>query len=153
MIQIKPLDNKELILSTLRNKHIYKHLTDDSCPQNPDSFCIVSDLLLYLGVYQDDEYMGLFVIHRHNYILYEVHTCLLPVAWGSSVDYAKSCISWMFQNTDCKRLITNVPDGNTLAIRLAQKSGMDIFGYNPSSFLKNGQLIGQTILGVSKCQH
>ncbi len=153
-MRIEPLTDKNIILETIRNKKIYKNLIDDSCPKNPDDFNVINDLFLYLGVYDHDgEYLGLFLLHRHNLILFEIHTALLPNAWGRSLDCAKSVISWVFSNTDCKRLVTSVPDGNTLAFRLAKSAGMDVYGYNPKSFMLEGELLGQTLLGVSKCQH
>jgi hypothetical protein len=45
-----------------------------------------------------------------------------------------------------------VPANNRLALSFAKSCGMTEYGLNPQSFLKDGQLYDQVLLGVSKCQ-
>lgn len=149
MMLAKVLTDPDLIKVTITNPKIFPYVTDDgSCAKedyepNLESF-------IYVGIYAE-EYLGLFVLHQHNHILYEVHTCLLPDAWGEkAIAAAKLLIKWVFENTNCKRLITNVPDNNPLAKRLAKQAGLKQFGINPDSFIKNGVLFDQIMLGVSK---
>lgn len=149
MIIARQISNLELIKATITYPKIYKHVIDDFSPK---SECFTPDeKMLYVGIFDDDDYQGLFGFTRCNGITYEVHTCLLPKAHGAkAVECTKACSAWMFENTECKRIITNVPEYNTLAKRLAENSGMEVFGYNPKSYMKNGRFYGQYMLGMSK---
>ena len=147
----KPLADEALISSTIRHPRIWPSVSDDGCPPPEEFTPQFSESVIYLGMFDADEFHGFFMLHRHNAICWEVHTCLLPSAWGRlSTFFAAECIDWIFSETDCRRLITNVPVGNVLAKRLAMSVGMTEFGLNPRSFLKNGEAIDQIMLGISK---
>jgi RimJ/RimL family protein N-acetyltransferase len=148
----KPITDPRLIAETITHPKIYPHVSDDGSPKPEDYEPAIAPALLYLGMYQDDgAYLGLFAIHPHNSRCYEVHTCLLPEAWGKfTVECARLCIAYVFANTPCLRLITNVPSFNAHAKRLALRAGMSPFGVNAKSFLKDGVLYDQLMLGISK---
>lgn len=143
------LTDVDMIASTLAHPKVYPSISDDYSLPPQELNQAISESIIYLGAYSD-QYLGLFMIHQHNGILYEGHTCLLPVAWGRATECAKACIAWIFENTACRRLITTVPDGNALALRLALRSGMTQYGHNPESIQKGGRLIGQSLLGITK---
>jgi RimJ/RimL family protein N-acetyltransferase len=101
-----------------------------------------------------DEGLGMYLIHPHNCVTYEIHTCLLPTAWGDKAKQAaKLVLNWIFQNTPCMKVITHVPETNALALRYAKRAGMVVEGNNRKSFLKNGQLLDQIQLGITKEEH
>lgn len=149
-IVAKPISDADLIIRSITHPRVWPSISDDSSPDREDFVPVISDGIIYLGMYAADEYCGLFMLHPHNSICWEVHTCLLPNAWGRASIFTAECLEWIFENTQCQRLITNIPDGNPLAKRLALASGMQSFGINPKSFLKNGILLNQTMLGISK---
>ena len=105
---------------------------------------------MWVMVSEGDTSLGVFMLNPLNCICYEVHTALLPEAWGRSVEITKDGVLWLFENTPCRRVITNVPEYNRKALLLAKKTGMVQFGINPKSFLKNGVLYDQIMLGLSK---
>lgn len=140
----------DLIRPAVTHERVYGRTTDDLSPAadafQPPEYC------QYVAVYQSDEFCGIFVLSPHNGILTEVHTALLPTAWGDSADIGRAFIQWLFSNTPTRRLITAVPEYNRLALRMAKSTGMAEYGVNPASFLKNGKLHDQIMLGVSKEQ-
>lgn len=150
VVTTQPIKDLELIRSTITNPRIWASVSDDAISSAEEFMPIISDSVIYLGMFVDDQFHGLFMLHAHNAVCWEVHTCLLPSAWGSASIFAHECIEWIFNTTACQRLITNIPEGNALAKRLALSVGMQIFGINQKSFLKNGILIDQTMLGISK---
>lgn len=149
-IVARPIHDIELITEAMRNPRVWPSISDDSSPA-PELFqpCLDGHVV-YLGMFVHDRFHGLFMLHPHNHICWEVHTCLLPIAWGRATRFASECVDWVFSHTPCLRLITNIPKGNPLARRLALSVGMREFGINPSSFLKNGIAIDQFMLGISK---
>ena len=150
MYQFKRLDDYEIIRETITNPRIYRWLTDDTSPEREQFKPIESDLIWYIGAYRDGKYLGLWMFVPQNGICWEVHTCLLPQAWGESAMAAKELANWIWVNTPCQRIITNVPTYNKLARILAVNTGFKQFGINEKSFLKNGTLHDQLVLGLSK---
>lgn len=151
MVTISRCYDVALIKSTITHPKLYQHLSDDGCPDAQDFTVQLADSLFYMVAHDGDKYLGLFLLHPHNFICYEVHTCLLPEAWGEmAIECGKAIVRWMFENTPCQRVITNVPKYNRLALRLARNVGMSEFGVNTKSFLKNGSLHDQVMLGISK---
>jgi RimJ/RimL family protein N-acetyltransferase len=149
-ILIERLLDLRLINETLRHPRIYAHISDDFCPA-PAEFEAVLEPFVYVGCFRGTEYLGLFMLHPHSVVLWEVHTCLLPSAWGdTALDCTAACAAWIWSHTSCERLITAVPQGNELAARLAERSGMALYGTNPRSFKRGGVLVDQRLYGLSK---
>lgn len=141
-----------LIRTTFTHPKVYRHISDDGTVDAEDFTPHLSDSMFYLAA-QEAQFMGLFLYHPHNAVCYEVHTCLLPIAWGDkAIECARASLVWMFENTPCQRVITNVPTYNRLAARLAKEVGMKQFGLNEMSFLKNGILHDQLMFGLNKEQ-
>lgn len=150
-VRIEPIHDEALIGATLRHPRIFPHIRDDGCPTAASLQIVLSDSLRYLGVFDGDRFLGLFLAHPHNLALFEVHTCLLPEAWGpTAVEAAKACAAWLYESTPCRRIVTCVPEGNVLALRLARQAGMTEYGRNPRSLLRDGVLLDQILLGMNK---
>lgn len=150
-IRIESIHDERLIASAMRHPRIYPHITDDGCPSAVDFKFGLSESLLYLGVFEGEQFHGLFCAHPHNMVLFEVHTCLLPSIWGErAIGSAKACAAWLYANTQCRRIITSVPSDNVLALRLARNAGMRQYGVNPKSILRDGKLLDLIMLGMGK---
>ena len=142
----------ELIRSIITNRWVYRHVSDDGSPNANDFKPFIDDSIIYLAVPGvDSEAAGIFMLHQHNLVCFEVHTCMTPKAWGLIArEAAQEVIEWMFNNTTCERIITNVPSLNKVASRFAIDCGMVKFGVNEKSFLKDGVLFDQIMYGISK---
>ena len=126
---------------------VWPHVSDDNCSIqdfNP------SNSMTYLLVEDEGERMGFFGLSAINTICYEIHTTMLPKAWGKTLKYTKEVLDWIFANTVCLKVVTFVPETNKKALNLALKTGLKIEGFIEKSFLKNGSLIGQHVLGINK---
>ena len=147
-ITICRIEDSGLIKSAMNHPRVYPHIIDDGCIGIEID---VNPALLYLGAFDGDEFLGLFLVNRHNFVCFEVHTCLLPASWGDRAHHAaRALIAWVFEKTECKRLITNVPQSNALALKFAESAGMVQFGINEGSFQRNGAIESQILLGISK---
>jgi RimJ/RimL family protein N-acetyltransferase len=119
---------------------------------NPDIFFAQkhSDVWLKVGEY------GVFIGHPINGESLDVHVALLPEAKGKAAEVSKDAIKWMFSNSQYLHMNASIPEYNKLAIRLAEKVGMEFIGINKSSFMKDGKLHDQYLFGIKKedvCQH
>ena len=62
---------------------------------------------------------------------------------------AQALPDWIFTHTPCRRIVTNIPTTNRLALHFALRAGMRLYGSNSASYLKNGELLDQICLGLS----
>lgn len=151
MIRIERTTDYELIRSVMTSPAVYPHITDDYSPAAEEYCPPVHDLLVYVAVWEDEELLGLWLFVPQNGICWEVHTCLLPCARGHRARRAaKHVMAWIWRNTPCRRIVTNVPETNRLAYHFALNVGMEFYGCNEKSFLKDGKLVDQMCLGMSR---
>lgn len=141
----------DLVRKIVTHPKIWPHVSDDFSGKPEDFNPIQHEAAFYLLVKEEREVLGVFALYPKNRICWEVHTCLLPTSWGQRAKQAaRDAMQWVFRNTECLRLITDVPEYNTLALRFAHMAGMTQFGVNPKSYMKNGILHDVTMLGISK---
>ena len=156
MIRFERSVDYELIRKIITHLSVYKHLTDDLSPAAEDYEPIQHDSMWYVIVrdtldQEHSELLGLWMFHPVNGICWEVHTALLPNAWGPrGRKAARLMAQWIWDHTPCRRIVTNVPENNRLALAFALAAGMQVYGENRASFLKDGKLIDLICLGISK---
>ena len=144
----------ELVRQIVTNPAIYDHITDDGSPSADKFEPIKSEAVWYVLVKDNTEVLGCFTFIPQNLVCYEVHTCLLPNAWGDRAHHASLQVrEWMFSHSNAQRIVTNVPENNRLALRFAKTAGLQQYGVNPKSYMKHGHLYDQVLLGVSKPCH
>ena len=153
MIIYEPTEDTAFINKCVTCPTVWRVSIDDGLINViPSVFFVPTDGKLWLRA---GDY-GLFMGEPRNSITYEVHTMLLPHARGKAADIARGAIRWIFDNTECRRIITSVPKYNRLAERLAIKCNMELIGTNRNSFLKDGILHDQLLFGISEehvCQY
>lgn len=150
-VRIQPIEDARLIEATITHPRVWAWVHEDNQPDPTKFRAVVAAPFLYLGVWRGMAFLGLFMVHQVSAIMAEVHTCLLPAAWGqTAIESTRAAMAWVWRNTGLQRLITSVPEDNPLALRLALRSGMTAWGCNPSSFLKGDRLLSQTMLGISR---
>ena len=151
MIHFERSTDYALIRGILTHKSVFPHLCDDFSPAAVDYRPIESDAIWYLVAWDGNALLGLWMLVPQNGICWEIHTALLPHAWGDRAHRAAIAVQdWIWQNTPCRRIVTNVPTDNRVAYRFAIAAGMEVYGTNEASFLKNGRLQDQICLGISR---
>jgi RimJ/RimL family protein N-acetyltransferase len=158
VIQFERSTDYELCKRILTHPRIYDHISDDFSPDPADYEPIDHPSVWYVIVRDtpdtdnaDAELLGLWMLQPLNGVCWEIHTALLPNAWGErGRRAAKHMAQWVWEHTTCRRLVTNVPENNRLALAFAEAAGMKVYGRNTRSFLKGGKLLDQILLGLSK---
>lgn len=152
-MRIERTKDRDFVNSVIRHPKIYPHVSQDFSPA-PEKFdcapMIAAEGILFLAPVFDSGPGGVFMVHPHTHIVHEVHTCILPEYWGRSAEAGAGLIRWVFEHTPCLKLITHVPVNNRLAYKLARTVGMVDEGRLTRSYLKNGVLLDQIILAISK---
>lgn len=150
-MQFERTTDSLLIKAVFTHPRVWPHITDDFSPA-PELFEPIIDMnVWYVKALDEKELLGIWMLHPHNFICWEIHTCLLPNAWGPrGLQAARELAPWVWENTPCRRLITNVPSYNKLALRFAKEAGMKQIGINEKAFQKKGQLHDLIMLGLSE---
>jgi RimJ/RimL family protein N-acetyltransferase len=151
MLSFERTHDMDLVKRIMSHRKVYPHVSDDGCPAREEFVPIAHPAIWYVSVLDDGGVIGLFVFSPQNTVCWEVHTCLLPTAWGGrATEAARGVIEWIWANTPCRRIVTTVPANNRLALHLAERAGLEQFGVNAESWLKKGKLHGQILLGISR---
>lgn len=124
--------------------HIHEDGTDAPDPQDHEA-------LYWMQATTDGQQLvGVFLVHAVSSVCYEMHTCILPECRGAvAANAAQALLTWAFTETECRKMITRVPAYNTAALRFALAGGMTQEGINRASFMRNGALIDQIMLGIT----
>ncbi|MGB1214613.1 MAG: GNAT family N-acetyltransferase [Pikeienuella sp.] len=149
VVIVHPTNDFDMIRRFMTHPRVWPHISDDGCPDSAQ-FEPLREGVLYLAVRNEPNILGIFLYHPHNSIMAEVHTCMNPMHWGSSVEAGRATLGWVFDNTNWQKIITHVAETNRLALKLARDVGMTVEGNNRASFLKDGVLLDQYLLGITK---
>lgn len=149
MINVTRTYDKELVRKICTHPDIYKNISDDGSP-NPEDFDPIDPIIAIYALLDDGEMIGgVFILLQTNAVCYDLHTCILPHWWGGkSFEAARCFLDWVPKETQCKKLITWVPEFNRIALKFALKAGFKKEGLNEKSYLKDGVLYDQTLLGL-----
>lgn len=137
-----------LVASIMSDPAIWPHVHEDG---TPDDWAPVDHDGFHWMLVSDGEPLGVFLVHAVNSSCNQMHTCLLPRSWGvQAKEAAQLLLAWAFEDTECRKMITAVPAYNRAALRFAKAGGMVQEGVNRQSFLRNGVMLDQIMLGITK---
>ncbi len=141
----------ELVRSIITDPSIWPNVSDDNSGDPKDFWPTDHEAICYILARDEEKLIGMWSFVPHNSVCWEVHTYLLPNhGFTQGRKAAKELAAWIFANTKCQRIFTNVPEFNRAARIFAKAAGMKEFGNNPNSFIRNGTLWNQTLLGLSR---
>lgn len=140
----------ELVRAIMTIPDLYRRAADDLAGSPEDYTPPDHPSVWYILAHEGEELLGLWILMPENAICWDLHTRLLPSAYGPLSRLAMEALfGWIWKNTPCQRIVTKVPVFNRLAMALGKDVGMVEYGRNPQSFLKAGLLHEQVLLGVS----
>lgn len=147
-MKIERTHDMNLVRRICMDPSIWPHIHEDGTgeewePQDVEDF--------HWMLVSDSEPLGVFFVHPRGAACMEMHTCLLPAAWGEkAANAAQMLLGWAFHKGNCRKMITLVPSYNRAALRFAKAGGMQQEGINRASYLHAGQMIDQIMLGITK---
>lgn len=151
MITVEPTADLELIADIARHPALWEHIGDDSRPPREDFRIPPHAGALHLVVRDGAELLGAFSFIQQSDCACEIHTCLLPRAWGGRARQAAAlAVRWIWEHTRMERIVTTIPASNRLAIAYAKRGGMTQYGRNERAWRKGGELQDTVLLGMSR---
>lgn len=147
--QFEQAKDMELVRQIVTTPAIFRAFSDDGCGP-ADKFQVPAKCAYALARDEEGILLGCYGLEPRNFISLDIHTCLLPIAWGRAGEITSAFRDWLWQNASAKRITTRVPTFNRLALKLALACGMIEFGRDVKSFQKHGRLYDEILLGISK---
>lgn len=146
--------DEALIREVMTHPALWDAGADDYAGRREDFTPRMDPAIHYVRVDDGDgtEFLGLFVLAPQSTVCWEIHTRLLPLAWGERATRAMRgvcALAFAGGAPGCRRIVGAVPATNRLAIRFAERCGFVQYGVNEKSYLKNGALLDQVLLGFS----
>ena len=148
MITLQHLNDLDLINRVILDVVVNDDISDDvsknhEIQQLPQTFeC--------LGIYQDEEIKGLFMLVPQNAVTAEIHTCLL-LRGKEAFQAGLLLLDYLFSKY--QKAISYTPSTNKKALFYALRLGFKKEGVLTQSFLKNGELLDQTLVGLTKGEY
>ena len=130
---------------------MWKNISEDG--QDPDEFEPPFDELIHwVGAYKDDgEIIGLFFIHPKSHSRAEIHINILE---DYRMKYARLAgymiMQYVIEYTDYQKLEADIPVIYPNVLNFALWNGFTIEGTSRKSIVRDGELINQHILGMTK---
>lgn len=154
-MQIERCHDMGLIKSILMHPSVLPHIHDDGFTGDLD---LTDEAHIFWMLVKNPEPAGVYMLQPHNMATYELHTSLLPTIRGAlGLEAIHKVIDWFFDDLKGLKLITHVPEINKAAMQYAYRAGFALEGINRRSFLKDGVLLDQFALGITKedwqCRH
>jgi hypothetical protein len=147
--------NLDLVRSIVTHPKIWPNVIDDYSPPQEAWVPNPSESVCYVLVLDGNEALGVVAFLSLSHIIFEIHPLFFPETWWSNRAKAAALasIDWIWKNTDCQRIVGNVPLlKHRTKLRFPAELGMVQHGINVKSFMKNGQLVDQVEFGISRPQ-
>ena len=123
---------------------ISEDTVDDYYPNVVDEYWV-------LMITESDLIAGCYRLNQVNARTYEIHAFIIPEFRNAySKLSGRAILKWCLENLDMDKLVANIPAKYKQVYHFTKSQGFKDEGFNRSSFLKDGKLIGQYRLGITK---
>lgn len=142
--------DRELIWSIMTEPQMWETVAEDG--QDPQKYVPEVEREGWLLVYDEDDIYALYRIHAMNSTTCEIHTQVLPKHRRKrSLDTGVPVLKWIYENAPMyKKLVCWIPDIYPNVRAFAEHFGFKHEGTNRKSYMKNGELRDQWLLGITR---
>lgn len=150
MVRIDRTHDMQLVRELATHDSVWPHISDDGCDR--ESYQPIDHPSIYwLLAIEGPDVLGAYMVIPENTATYRIHVFMLPSAYGPKAHKAGSeVLRWIFKHTPARKLSAQISEKNALAYRYAKRAGFVDEGINRRSLLKDGVLLNQRILGITR---
>ncbi len=150
MIEVTRTYDAELIKSILFDPDLWDAIAEDG--QKKDEFEPVVNDECWLLMTHDETVIALYNYHTKNAITVEIHAHVLP---GHRKKFSKAtgeaALRWLIvTNPQYQKVVAQIPHIYQNVLDFACSFGFMIEGINRLSYLKNGEIVDQWMLGITR---
>ncbi len=136
---------------------VWENVTDDSRDEDPYSFVppVEDDDARYYISAEDGQIVGLWMTHRRNHVLWQMHVTILPEFHrrGMAIPHSKLALPFAFQDTGALTIVAEAPGWNPRIAEHAEAAGFTRTGVIPQSYSKDGRIYDTIILTAHRKDH
>lgn len=78
------------------------------------------------------------------------HIAVLPEYRGNGTEIMRRGVAWMFENTDCRKMVAFPPVHNMAMVRVFEKCGFEREGMSTKSYFWRGEMRDRLMMGLNK---
>jgi hypothetical protein len=150
MIRRCTIDDIENVHRILKHPDIWDAIADDGASKEDfDMTPVLENENTYVLLPHEDI---LFLIFPVNAITWDIHINALKEARGEAHRVSIEVLEYMFTQTPCQKIIAYIAEIFPTVIRHTIKCGLGQEGCLIGSYLKNGEIYNQHILGITKSE-
>ena len=140
----------DLIRSIALIPEIWDELCEDG--QESKDFIPYTKSDCWLKMCKGNNVVGVFMFEKNNETTLQVHTAILPKYRGKiSREAGKAHLKWVYENVpSCNKIVASIPTIRRHVKLYANMLGYKDEGLNRASFMKNGLIHDQWMLGITR---
>lgn len=141
-----------LISSVAFHPDIVKDLLEDN--QIVDDCKFDTDKDCYLSVTIKSDLIGVYVLKPLSKTVLELHPMVIPKFRSKASKGIKCVFKWLLKNCDesVQKVTAQFPLKSKNIERFALHNGFRVEGVNRASFMRNNELLDQTMVGITRAE-
>jgi len=148
---VERVDDVEIIKSIMLHPEIWPTISEDNFTQEEYEPDVYVDF--WLGAFVDGDCIGLFRFHSLNGVTVQIHIQILPEYREKfAMESVKHMWKWLLDQEDTPliKVVASIPIIYPNVIKFALANGFKEEGINRMSYKKNGKIVDQLWLGITK---
>lgn len=141
----------ELVRSLITRNDIWATIAEDG--QDIDDFTPNCESDCWLLMTEGSNVIGLYNLHPHNSCTLEIHAHVMPECRKMHSDETgRLALQWIIDNAPSmyQKIIAQVPEIYPNVRAFCEKNGFVLEGTNRQSYRKNGIIMDQWLLGITR---
>jgi hypothetical protein len=150
-MKVQRIYNAELVGNILALPEVQEKLVEDNEPLGPD-FVPDLDNAVVIAMLSHDNVHGIVIGRLLSANVLEATFALVPEFVGSkdNVPLARGAITELFEHSIARKITSTIPTADTETLRFMQRVGFKREGVSKASFLRNGTMIDQYYVGLTR---
>ena len=148
MTAIRTFDT-EMVESFMAIPEIWVTIAEDG--QIKENFKAYCESECWLLMMDDKEFVGMYNLHAHTSVMVEIHAHVLPKYRAKySQATGTTVLQWIIDETKYEKVIAVIPTIYENVKRFTCSFGFKEEGVNRHSYMKNGEIVDQWLLGITR---
>lgn len=141
--------NSNLVREILLDPEINERISDDS--HADIDIDVNKDCWVKMEV--EGDLVGVYRLHALNRWTVQIHAHVFAKHRDNhAFDTGKAILRWFIDTTDYLKIVAEIPECYPDVVKFTQKFGFRIEGFNRQSRMKEGKLIDQIWLGITRSE-
>ena len=150
-LKIERTKDVVIIKSILNDEDIFDSIAEDGCKKG--EFKPEVNTEMWVKIEQGEDLIGICNFHAINKITLKGHIHILKkYRREHSLRAAKNIYEWLLNNSKFLKLNVEIPSCHLNVMKYCKAIGFNLEGINRTSYLKNGEVLDQANLGITRSE-